>query len=263
MSSEPTNKPPSDFVWYELHTPDASAALGFYKPVVGWNSQDSGMTDRAYTLLSVKDVQIGGMLEKPATAFADGEKPGWIGYIGVADTEASVAQLLKEGGTVHRATEDIPGVGRFAVVADPQGAVFVLFQPPQAQQQPVRLPPGTPGTAAWHDLAAIEWQPEFAFYASMFGWTKSDAMDMGSSGIYQIFAVGATQAGGMMTRMDPTQPPGWLYYFNVDEIHAAIGRAKEHGGVITHGPSEVPGGLMIAHCLDPQGAIFGMVAPKS
>jgi predicted enzyme related to lactoylglutathione lyase len=86
---------------------------------------------------------------------------------------------------------------------------------------------------------------------------------MDPNGVYQIFAAGSEPIGGMMTRMDPTQPPGWLFYFNVDEIKAAIARVNQHGGTVVHGPSEAPGGQQVARCLDPQGAIFGIVAPKN
>jgi predicted enzyme related to lactoylglutathione lyase len=210
---------------------------------------------------SVGGIPIGGLLEKPVASFAT-EGPAWFGYIGVENVDASLDRLLKAGGVVHRAVEDIPAIGRFAVVADPQGAPFVLFQSPAAAQQDERPSPGTPGTGAWHDLAAIDWQSDFDFYSKMFGWTKSDAVDMGPNGVYQIFSAGSERLGGMMTRMDPNQSPGWLYYFHVDDIGTAIARATDHGGKIVHGPSVVPGGQQIAHCLDPQGAIFGMVSPQ-
>ena len=249
----------SNFVWYELHTPDAAKAGDFYSRVLGWGLNDAGMPDRSYTLLTVKDIPIGGILQKPAVSFANGAKPSWVGYIGVGDVDAYVERLQQGGGFVHRAVEDIPNVGRFAVVADPQGAIFVLFQPLNAQQQPDRPALSTPGSPAWHDLAALDWQSAFAFYADMFGWTKSDAISMGPNGVYQIFACDGVPIGGMMTRMDPAQSPGWLYYFNVEEIGAAVTRVTQQGGTVIHGPSEVPGGQQIAHCLDVQGAIFGIV----
>ncbi|MDQ6679129.1 MAG: VOC family protein [Acidobacteriota bacterium] len=263
MSSETLKTQPSTFVWYEFHTSDAAAAETYYRSVLGWGARDAGMPNGRYTLVTVGETPIGGLLQKPADSFAAGAKPGWIGYIGVDDVDKFSKRVQQAGGFVHRGVEDVPGVGRFAVVADPQGAVFVLFQPPDGSQQPERPIAGTPGSAAWHDLAAIDWQSAFAFYADMFGWSKSEAIDMGPNGVYQIFAAGSEPIGGMMTRMDPAQSPGWLFYFNVDEIHAAIERVKRNGGTVVHGPSVVPGGQQIAHCLDPQGAIFGIVGPKS
>lgn len=262
MPDAASNNHPSSFVWYELHTPDAASAAAFYQPVLGWTTSESGKTDRPYTLVHASNIPVGGLLQKPAASFTSGAKPGWIGYIGVADLNASLAKHQKAGGIVHRAAETIPTVGRFAVVADPQGAIFVLFQPPNAQQQPERPKPGSPGSPAWHDLAAVDWASDFEYYAAMFGWTKSMAMDMGPNGVYQIFTSGKHPIGGMMTRMDPKQPPGWLFYFHVEQdIQKAVDRVKQHGGTIVHGPSEVPGGQQIAHCVDPQGAIFGVVTP--
>jgi predicted enzyme related to lactoylglutathione lyase len=262
MSTETTKTQASNFVWYELHTSDVEAAKAFYSVVLGWGTQDAGMPGHPYTLITVDKLPIGGILEKPAKSMASGAQSGWMGYIGVDDVDAYSKRVEQAGGVVHRAAEKIPGVGSFAVVADPQGAIFVLFEPANGGQQPERPAPGTPGSAAWHDLAAIDWKSDFTFYADLFGWTKADAMDMGSSGIYQIFACGGVSIGGMMTRMNPAQSPGWLYYFNVATIQAAMDQVKQHGGTIVHGPSVVPGGQQIAHCLDPQGAIFGIVSPS-
>ena len=86
-------------------------------------------------------------------------------------------------------------------------------------------------------------------------------MDMGAMGTYQIFAIGGVPCGGMMTKMPQIPHPFWLYYFNVDGIDAAMTRVKKAGGQILNGPMEVPGGSWIAQCIDPQGAMFAMVAP--
>ena len=259
MSSASPTAAPSSFVWYELLTPQPEPAEAFYKNVFGWGIQDSGMPGQRYTLLTVGGIPIGGLMGKPTGLNA---KPGWMGYLGVPDVDAYSERVKQAGGTVHRAADTIPGVGRFAVVADPQEAVFVLFEPLSEQQQPQRPAPGAPGSPAWHELSAADWQSDFAFYSNLFGWSKTDAMDMGPSGVYQMFAAGAGAIGGMMTRMDPSQPTGWLFYFHVDEIEAAIARVKQHGGTILHGPAAVPGGQQIAVCLDPQGAGFGMATPS-
>lgn len=242
MSPEAIKTEPSRFVWYELHTPDAAPAEAFYRSVLGWGAQDAGAPNRQYMMLSVEGTPIGGLLQKPASGFTSGEKARWMGYIGVKDLDASAQRLKQAHGLVHRAPEDIPGVGRFAVVADPQGAIFVLFQPPDGMQQRARPAAGTPGMPTWHDLAAAEWESDFTFYADLFGWSKSQAIDMGPNGVYQIFAVGSEPIGGMMTRTDQSQSPGWLFYFNVDAIDSAIARVKQHGGTLVHGPSVVPGG---------------------
>ena len=251
----------SRFVWYELHTPDAAAAARFYQPVLGWTTRDGGIRDRKYTLVCVEDTPIGGLLEKPASAFASGEKPRWIGYIVVPDVHVFSQRVEQAGGLVHRPAEEIPGVGTFAVVGDPQSAIFTLFQPLPGIMRSEPPPLSTPGMPAWHDLGALDWPSEFQFYSNLFGWTKSDAIDMGPNGVYQIFGIGSEPIGGMMNLPGNAQGAGWMFYFRVDEIDASIARVHQHGGRLVDGPSPVPGGLQIAHCLDAQGAVFAMVAP--
>ena len=155
---------------------------------------------------------------------------------------------------------DIPEVGRFSVVADPQGAIFILFKPSGADNNPA--PPGTPGHVGWHELYAADWASALDFYAARFGWTKADAVDMGAMGTYQLFAAGGEPIGGMMNKPDIIPSPVWLFYFNVTEVDAAVGRVNAHGGQVLNGPLQVPGGSWIVQCMDPQGAMFALVARK-
>ena len=190
-----------------------------------------------------------------------GVGPRWMGYVAVDDVDAYAARVKAAGGSVHRAPDDIPGVGRFAVVADPHGAGFILFRGSSEPQSPPAAP-GTPGHIGWHELHAGDGESAFAFYSGLFGWTKAEAMDMGPMGVYQIFATDGAPVGGMMTKMPETPAPFWLYYFNVDALDAAMARATKGGAKIANGPMEVPGGRWIVQCLDPQGAMFAMLAPK-
>ena len=249
-----------EFVWYELMTTDVQAAASFYRNIIGWSTTDSGLSDRQYTIVSMGKTGVGGMMALPAVALKMGARPGWIGYIGVADVDAYVTRIRQAGGVVHRAAEDIPGVGRFAVVADPQGAAFVLFKG-SSDQRPSQPPAGTHGMVGWHELHAGEQAKAFAFYAEFFGWTAADAMDMGAMGIYQMFTTGAEPVGGMMTKMPEMPVPMWLYYVNVDDFDAALERVKATAGRVINGPQQVPGGSWIAQCLDPQGAMFALVGP--
>jgi predicted enzyme related to lactoylglutathione lyase len=153
-------------------------------------------------------------------------------------------------------------VGRFAVVADPQGAPFVLFKGASDLLRP-ELAADAPGAIGWRELHAGERESAFAFYAKVFGWTKANAVDMGPMGIYQMFATGGATVGGMMTKTDATPRPFWLYYFNVDSIEAAVARIADSGGQIVNGPMQVPGGSWIVHGLDPQGVLFALVAPPT
>src|SRR3546814_13533904 len=118
-----------------------------------------------------------------------------------SDVCSSDLEIGKKGGKVHRAPDDIPGVGRFAIVADPQGAVFALFKgsgSPDDMGPPAA--PGTPGHAGWHELYTSNWENALSFYSELFGWEKADSVDMGSMGIYQLFGKDGTAFGGMMNK---------------------------------------------------------------
>ena len=250
---------PSGFVWYELMTSDMAAAEAFYRVVVGWGAEDSGQPNMRYTMLTAGGQPVAGLMTVPAEAAAAGAKPGWMGYIGVGDLDAAAADVKDAGGTVHRDPADIPGIGRFAVAADPQGAGFTLFQPSAGAQR--TAPAMTPGHVGWHELHTSDWEGAIAFYAARFGWTRAEAMDMGPMGTYQIFACGAEAVGGMMN--SPNFPrPAWLFYFIVDAIDAAIARVAAGGGRVLQGPHEVPGGSWVVQAQDPQGALFALVASQ-
>ena len=249
------------FVWYDVMTTDSKAAESFYRSVIDWDTKDSGMADRSYTLLSIGASMVGGLMPIPEEARAMGARPAWMGYVGVADVDTCAARVKAAGGAVHHAPEDIPGIGRFAVVADPHGAAFILFKG-SSGQEPAPVAPGTPGHIGWHELHAGDRESAFAFYAGLFGWTKAEAVDMGPMGIYQTFATDGAPIGGMMTKTPSIPAAFWLYYFNVEAIDAAMTRVSQAGGQIVNGPHQVPGGSWIAQCIDPQGAMFAMVGPK-
>lgn len=251
---------PNPFVWYELMTTDMEAAEAFYRAVIGWTSRDSGHPEMRYTIMSAGDRRVAGVMTLPSETRDRGGRPGWIGYIGVDDVKAATARIRQAGGVAHREPDEIPNIGRFSVVADPQGAVFVLFQPLEAGDPPA--PMGTPGHVGWRELYAADGPSAFEFYAGQFGWTKAEAMDMGPMGVYQLFAAGGDAIGGMMTKPDNVPAPFWLFYFNVPELDAAVARVTGNGGQILFGPTEVPGGAWIVQGMDPQGAMFALVAPR-
>jgi len=245
------------FVWYELMTGDPAAAEQFYTDVVGWRMTDSGMPDMRYTIANAGDHPIGGITGFPPDM--PDPHPAWTGYVHADDVDEVTGRVQRAGGAQYRAPADIPGVGRFAVVADPTGAVFLLFHGNGPTPDP--LPMNTPGRVAWHELHTTDWEKAFAFYQGLFGWEKDNPMDMGEMGTYQIFKIEGVPSGGMMNNKD-APAPFWLYYFVVDDIDAAAERVTGHGGKIIHGPSEVPGEMWIINAFDPQGAIFALVGPR-
>jgi uncharacterized protein len=250
---------PNNFFWYDLATSDVEAARKFYCDVVGWSYQDNSQGGQSYGIFKVGDAGVAGLMPYP-----EGMKlphPVWNGYIAVDDVDAMAGRIKAEGGTVHRGPMEVPSVIRFAVVADPQGAVFIIAKGLEAGPMP-QLPPGTPGTIGWRELFVTDWEKDFAFYAKLFGWTKAESHNMGEMGIYQLFAAGGPAIGGMMNRMKEMPQSWWNYYINVDGIDAAKARVEKAGGKVTSGPMEVPGGQWILQGQDPQGGFFALVATK-
>ena len=253
--------PIGKFVWYEYMGADLKAAVEFYTHVVGWTAEDGGMSDFAYQIVSAGGHPVAGLMDIPADAKAMGAKPCWLGYIWVENVDLALPKLMEAGGNVLKAPSDIPGVGRFAVVADPYGATFMLFRD-AGGEQPAAPAPGTPGTIGWHELHSDDGAKAFDFYRAFFGWEKTGDMDMGPMGAYRMFRTGHGEEGGIMTRMPQAPAAFWLFYVNVGALDPAVERIKSSGGQIAHGPMEVPGGQWVVQALDPQGALFALVAPK-
>jgi uncharacterized protein len=141
------------FVWYDVMTTDTKAAEAFYARVVGWDIRDSGMPDRYYGILFADAAMVGGLMPIPEDARAMGAQPAWMGYIGVDDVDDHAKRVKAAGGAILRDCTDIPGVGRFAVAADPHGAGFILFKP-NTDQAPAPAPMGAPGHVGWRELHA-------------------------------------------------------------------------------------------------------------
>jgi predicted enzyme related to lactoylglutathione lyase len=246
------------FVWYDQMSNDLPGAEAFYSKVVGWTLGANTMNDQRYTLLQAGGALIGGLMPIPAEA--KGVQPAWMGYIAVDDVKAYADKVKAAGGTIHRPPTDIPNVGTFAVAADPDGAGFLLFKG-NSSEAPAQ-DPAKPGHIGWHELHGGDPESAFAFYSGLFGWTKGDAIDMGAIGKYQIFTTKGEQHGGMIKKMAQEPAPHWLYYVNVEAIDAASQRVASAGGKVVNGPMQVPGGSWIISGLDPQGAMFALVAPK-
>lgn len=251
--------------WFELDTARGalSGASGFYTRVLGWQIADAGMPGFTYLLASHGGDMVAGLMEPPEGC--PDMPPAWMIYLDVDDCDAAVEKTRLLGGKVWKEPADIPGTGRFAVLADPQGAVFGILQPaPMDPQPPVESGAWNQRKEShgnWIELMSSDPVAGFDFYAELFGWTKSRAVDMGEMGQYQLFAYDGADIGGMMS-LGQAPVPCWLPYFGVNGVEAAMARISDAGGTVMHGPQEVPGGAFIAVARDPQGAHFAIVGPK-
>lgn len=257
------DNPYGNFIWYELMTIDADAAKAFYDPLMGWSIDARRAGDDVdYRMVVAGDGNVGGVLPLDEAMLAGGARPAWLGYVSVDDVDAEAAAMRADGGRVFVPPTDIPGVGRFAMLADPQGAAFYIMrpQPPAgAAQQSAPFDPARVGHVAWNELNTSDPAAAIARYGARFGWTSTESVDMGPAGEYRFINRGETRLGGVTARTDA--PPHWLFYWHVPNANAAAERITAGGGTVLHGPAEVPGGSFIVIATDPQGAAFGVVGP--
>jgi len=245
------------FVWHELLTTDVAAARTFYPGFMNWTPEASG-TDASYTLWMVGGSPVGGMMALPEEATAMGAPPNWLTYIGTADVDATVRRAGALGAQVLKAPDSVAGAGRFAVLADPQGAVFGVLTPemPAPTSSPLEL-----GEFSWHELASTDPVGAFRFYSMLFGWQKTGSSDMGPAGLYQMFGWDSGSRGGIYLKpADLPAPSYWLPYALVPNADLAAKHATAAGGKVINGPTEVPGGDRIAVLCDPKGAAFAVHA---
>jgi len=250
------------FIWYELMTPDIPAARGFYADVVGWTASQMPGGGMEYWVLEADGVGVGGIMLLGDEQKAQGVPPNWTAYVAVDDCDAAVAKVTSLGGSVVRPAADIPGVGRFAIVADPFGAVLAIMKPTPPEGSRPDAPPGALGHAGWRELYSGPTDTAFAFYEALFGWRKDGAHDMGPMGTYQLFANQDGQVGGMMVKPEQVPAACWLYYFRIGDIDAAAARVTAGGGQVLNGPMEVPSGDWVLQAMDPQGAMFCLQGRK-
>jgi len=251
-----------DFIWYELLTSDADAAQHFYGDVVGWTFADSGQADVDYRIVNAGEHSVAGAMAITPEMAQHGAWPTWLGYIGVDDVDKCVESIGHGGGHVVMPAMDLPGVGRIAMVSDPQGAPFYVMRP-AGEGESLAFAYDRPrvGHCAWNELITSDQDAAWHFYGVRFGWVKDGAMDMGPMGSYEFIRHGA-MLGAIMKGTPDMGPPHWNQYFRVADIDAACAAIGAGGGQVIHGPIEIPGGDFSLNAIDPQGAHFGLVGTR-
>lgn len=239
------------FVWFDLSTEDMASSTRFYTALMGWTTEawnaGGGMP---YTMFKGEDT-FGGVMPLPKEAKDMGAPPNWMGYVAVNDVDAACVKTGQLGGRVLVPGTDIPEVGRFAVVADPAGAVLAVF----ASKNPGE---GT-NAVAWAELSTTDPDASWAFLSAMFGWKHADRMEMPGGGVYQMIRAAEGEAFAGMSKAQPGMPmSAWAYYFACADCRAAFTKAKEMGCTELYAPMQVPGGGWAALLVDPQGAAFGL-----
>lgn len=264
-ASQPTAKDlEGAFVWHEMMAPDVDAARAFYTAVFGWGIEMFTSPEGEYPMWTVGGMPRGGFAPLTDEMRKRGAPPHWITYIGVADVDAKAAEATGLGARVLHGPEDIPDVGRFAVLQDPQGAHICML----ASSTPMPVPMGSAvpvGDTSWHELWTTDTAAAYEFYTKLFGWRSAGEFSDPAIGVYRMFGLGEADLGGIaqLTKEMEGVPPNWLPYFHVDDLEGAIERVKANGGKILVGPMEVPGGDRIAQCFDAGGGAFALHAPAA
>ena len=240
------------FIWIELATSDVEGALAFYKDVVGWNAQkfDGPMP---YYVLEAKGVGIGGVMGFTNEV----RETRWVGYVKADDVDALTKKAAGLDAKTLVPPHDIPGVGRISMFADPQGAELAMIAPQGPDRPPPEQPPA--GHVVWHELLCNDAEKALRFYGELLGWRQTGQFDMGPNGLYRIYGQDGRDYGGMMKRPQGYPlPPHFLQYVQIDDLDAAVERVKNGGGKVWMDPMQIPTGMRVAQCQDPQGAVFAL-----
>lgn len=257
-----------NFVWLDLQTPDLEGGQAFYTKLLGWEVQEGNMGGMPYHMFRHGQDHIGGVMQLPPELQAQGVPPHWLSYTFVESVDATTERALELGANVIVPPTDIPQIGRFSILTDPQGAAFALYSSIDPSQTTVNRGPGFP---AWYELTTSDHRAAKEFYMQIAGFVPDQVMDMGQAGpdqgmddpgTYDLFKAADPNGpaiGGMWTAPASLGiPPHWLPYFEVADIEASVARVKELGGTVLNGPMQVPDGSHVAQCIDPQGAAFGL-----
>ena len=251
---------PGEFCWVELCTPDLDKALKFYQPLLRWESTVVTMPDGdQYSLLSAGGSEIAGAYQLTDAFKQQGVPPHWGSYVLVKNADQACEKAKKLGATVIKEPFDVMEFGRMAILSDPTGATFSVWQ--RASQDKQAYPEKkSHGMFGWNELITNDIEKAGKFYSDCFGW-QLEAQTMPGGHVYTSFMQGETLVGGMFSLrddMDPV-PPHWGVYFSVDAFDKALGEATQKGAITLCDPREVEGVGRFTTLRDPQGVYFSLI----
>jgi hypothetical protein len=255
-----TQHAPGTFCWPELSTHDQEGAKKFYTSLFGWTFEDNPMGESGtYTMLKHKGEAVGALYQMEEQRRAQGVPPNWGSYVAVENADKATARAKELGATVMMEPFDVMEHGRMAILQDPTGAVFQVWQ---AKKHIGATMLDEPGSLCWTELMTRDVAKAEAFYKGLLPW-KSEAMPM-EKGTYTVFKRGDAPAAGMMEiqpEMGP-MPPHWLPYFAVEDADTTTGRARDLGAKVHMPPTNIPNIGRFAILADPQGAAFAILGPE-
>ncbi len=249
--SEEINQSAGRVVWHDLRTNDPAKAQAFYSAMFGWSIQEHDMGGpEPYRMIANGEEGIGG--------FESFDGPShWIAYTNVPDVDAAAEKAQSGGGSVPQPGTDIPTVGRFAVIRDPQGASICAFRGSN-DDAPEPEQPST-GSFCWDELLTTDAESAKSFYTNVFGWGAAP-MDPENPDFYTMFLRPDGKMGtGMMPMPEGVEAPShWLPYVVVEDVEASAAKAQSLGATMHKAPDSIPGIGRFAVFADPLGAPFAI-----
>ena len=240
--------------WVDLTTPDLDDALRFYGALFGWEFEDAGEEAGHYHQALVRGRRVAGLGPVPP-----GSPPAayWTTYFSGADVDAHASAITDAGGRVMHGPMEVLGQGRVLIAADPEGAMFGIWEP-QAHTGAQLV--NENATLTWNQLATRDIAGAARFFGAVFGHTF-EALPDTPPDAYQVFKVGDAVVGGVLAmppEVPAEAPAHWLTYFWLDDVDAGADRARELGGEVMREPTDSAYGRS-ATLRDPQGALFAVI----
>jgi uncharacterized protein len=253
-----TSHVPGTFSWVELATTDQAAGIAFYRALFGWevNEQPIGPNE-VYSMFQMRGQEIGAAYAMRQDERQTGVPPHWNMYVTVANVDEAVRKAESLGANIFAPPFDVMDAGRMAVLQDPTGAVFQVWQANRSIGARIL---GEPGALCWSELTTRDPKRAETFYTALFDW-KARHSAPGSPMPYTEFSVGDHPSIGMMEmppQMPAHVPSFWMPYFQVADCDAAAAKVTSLGGAVVVRPQDIPQTGRFAVVQDPQGAVFAV-----
>jgi uncharacterized protein len=254
--AEYTKHEPGTFSWADLSTSDLDAAVGLYTDLFGWEADKQDLPGGGvYVTFGIRGKDVAAAASQREEE--RGIPPHWNVYVTVEDADGAAKQAEEAGGSIMAPPFDVLDAGRMAVIADPTGAIFSVWEPRAnigAQLLRER------GALSWAELSTDDASKAGAFYAALFGYSLSP---FGPDGNYTVFTRGETQVAGMMQLPREQMTPNWGIYFECGDVDEVTDKVEAAGGRVYLEPQDMPEVGRMAVVADPQGAAFGIIQSQS
>lgn len=242
--------------WIDMGTTDVAAAAAFYSGLFGWDIEIGTAEMGHYSNATLRGHRV--------AALADQQGPGlivWATYLAVDDLDTTLASVQPAGGTIVMDAIDVMDLGRMAVVTDPGGVEFSLWQ---AGSHIGAGLVNESGTVCWNELATSAVEESLTFYDTVLG-LRAEPVAFGDGDYYQLRAASGRVVAGLMPMLGEMWPEGlpnqWMVYFGVEDADATATRCGELGGVVAVAPCDIPTGRF-AVLNDPLGGLFSIITPR-